>query len=207
MIKAKNSLILLLLLGFLQFGCQTGPSETQSGNTDMANDSIGMVASDTSSQNNDSKSTGNETDALAILNAINENEINAAAEARSKNISKSAKDYADMLHKEHTDNFNKTLQLASSKGMTLADNNTSTDMKRKGDAELDKIKVLEGKEFEEAYIDMMISGHTEALNVIDTQLMGLATSDDVRQHLTDTRGHVAKHLEQAQKLKSQSANR
>lgn len=185
----------------------------QMGDGSMATDSTtlaeqsGMEA-DTSTVNNDvnndAKSADNETDALVLLNAINQNEIDAASEARSKKLRKPVMDYADMLHKAHTDNLNKTLELAGTKGMTLAETNASTEVKTKGMAELDKIKVLEGKNFEVAYLDYMISGHTEALNMFDTQLMKMASSDDVRQHLTDTRASVAMHLEQAKKLKGQT---
>lgn len=164
--------------------------------------SIPPAAADTSGMNNSAKSAGNETQALEILNAINQNEIDAAAEAKRKNISKAVKDYADMLHQAHTDNYNKTKELANTKGMTLAESDASGEIKRKGMDELNKIKVLEGKEFESAYLTAMINGHAEALSKIDNELLAMATSDDVRQHLTETRGHVAMHLEQAQKLKA-----
>ena len=196
--------VLFLLLSLAMFSCNnTHPdSQTEGGAMTTDTSAVPPAAADTSGMNNNVSSANKEGDALAILNAINQNEIDIASEARTKKLSKGVKDYADMLHKEHTDNMNKTLQLASSKGMTIAETNASTEVKKKGSDELAKLKVLDGKEFESAYLTAMINGHAEALSKIDNELLAMATSDDVRQHLTETRGHVAMHLEQAQKLKA-----
>lgn len=155
---------------------------------------------DTTGMNNSPNSYQREIDALELLNAINENEINMAAEARSKNLSQPVKAYADMLHQEHTNNYNETRELARNRGMDLADNNTSTDLKVEGDAKLDKLRVLEGEDFEKAFLAAMIADHANALNLIDNKLMAAATSEEVRQHLSNTRGHIAKHLEEAKRL-------
>lgn len=194
--------VLLFLLSLAMFSCTNTSPNSQAADETMTTDTAAMNAMpDTSGVNNDSNSADDETDALVILNAINQNEIDMASEAQTKNISRPVKDYAAMLHKEHSENLNKTRQLASEKGMTLAETNASTEVRNKGGAELNKLKVLEGKDFQAAYLDAMISGHTEALDKIDNQLMAMATSEDVRQHLTETRGHVAMHLEKAKQLK------
>jgi putative membrane protein len=55
--------------------------------------------------------------------------------------------------------------------------------------------------FETAYLDAMIKGHNEALAMIDSKLLTAAKLDAVKKHLTDTRTHIAMHLEQAKKLR------
>lgn len=60
---------------------------------------------------------------------------------------------------------------------------------------------MDGKDFETGYLDAMIKGHTEASDMIDNQLMKTAKNDALKKHLTETRGHVAGHLDQAKKLK------
>ncbi|HVG41189.1 MAG TPA: DUF4142 domain-containing protein, partial [Chitinophagaceae bacterium] len=52
-----------------------------------------------------------------------------------------------------------------------------------------------------AYLDAMIKGHTEVLSMIDSKLLTTAKNDALKAHLTETRGHVSMHLEQAKKLK------
>lgn len=47
----------------------------------------------------------------------------------------------------------------------------------------------------------MIKGHNEALAMIDSKLLTAAKHDALKKHLTDTRTHIAMHLEQAKKLK------
>lgn len=195
----------LLLLCIAIMGCNNARTNVGVDAGGTYTDSSAMANqyernADTTGMNNSPDSYRSEIDALELLNAINENEINVAAEARSKNISQPVKAYADMLHQEHTNNYNETRELARSRGMNLADNNISTDLKVEGDTKLDKLRVLEGEDFEKAFLDAMIADHANALNLIDNKLMAAATNEAVRQHLTNTRGHIAKHLEEAKKL-------
>ena len=193
--KAKNSIITItLLMGLSLISCTNPSNNTVDGATADVTDSTDM-------KNKQLANPSKEGDALAILNAINTNDINAASEARTKKMSKGAMDYADMLYNEHTENMNMTLQLASSKSITIADNNESSDVIVKGQDELNKLKTLEGKDFEYAYIDGMIKGHAEALLTIDSVLMPMATNADVQQHLTETRSRVSMHLEKGRKLR------
>ncbi len=76
-----------------------------------------------------------------------------------------------------------------------------TDVIKKGTGNFATLISMDGKDFETAYIDAMIKGHTEVLDMIDNQLMKIAKNDMLKAHLTETRGHVAMHLEQAKKLK------
>ncbi|MEJ7672886.1 MAG: DUF4142 domain-containing protein [Chitinophagaceae bacterium] len=72
---------------------------------------------------------------------------------------------------------------------------------KKGAGELAILIPMDGKDFETGYLDAMIKGHTEALDMIDNKLLKTAKNDALKAHLTETRGHIAMHLEQAKKLK------
>lgn len=135
--------------------------------------------------------------ALGLLGAVNEHEIAAARQAKEKKVSAPVLEYAEMMETEHGANQTKTKSLG-----TLADTDEVKAMKEKGAAELATLGEKSGKEYETAYIEAMVKGHTEALTLIDTRLLTLASAEPVKQHLTETRGHVAKHLEAAQKLQA-----
>lgn len=144
---------------------------------------------------------GTDAEVLSFVNAVNLNEILAAAEAEKKKISDPVMSYAKMLHMEHGKNMDQTMKLGIAINTKPADTRAVDEMKQKGAGELGMIVTLNGSEFEKAYIDMMIKGHTEALSLIDNQLMNQAKNAALKKHLTNTRSHVAMHLEQAKKLK------
>jgi putative membrane protein len=137
--------------------------------------------------------------ALGLLAAVNEHEIQAAQQAVSKQVSAPVLEYARMMEKEHGDNLAKTKTLG-----TLAATAEVQAMQEKGKNDLAELGKKSGKEYEAAYVDAMVKGHTEALALIDGRLLSLASPGPVRDHLSTTRDHVAMHLEAARKLQSQA---
>ncbi len=143
------------------------------------------------------ESTKDDSLALGLLAALNEHEITAAQQAQSKNVSAPVLAYAKMMEKEHGDNLAKTKTLGS-----LASTPEVQAMKDKGKSDLDMLGQKNGKEYETAYVDAMVSGHTEALALIDGRLLSLASTAPVKDHLMETRDHVVMHLEEARKLQA-----
>jgi putative membrane protein len=144
---------------------------------------------------------GTDAEVLSFVIAVDVNEILAASEAEKKKISQPVMDYAKMLHTEHGANMAKTMQLGKSINITPSDTKAVDALKKKGAGELATLIPLDGKDFEASYLDAMIKGHTEVIAMIDNQLMKTAKNDALRAHLTETREHVAMHLDLAKKLK------
>ena len=133
--------------------------------------------------------------ALGLLAVVDDHEIQAAQQALSKQVSAPVAAYARMMEKAHTDN------LVATKGFgALADTPEVQSMKEKAASDLAELGKQSGKAYENAYVDAMVKGHTDALALIDGRLLSLASTGPVRDHLTKTRGHVAMHLEEARKL-------
>lgn len=144
---------------------------------------------------------GTDAEVLSFLIAVDVNEILAAATAQKKKVGQPVMDYARMLHTAHGENMAKTIQMGQSIKVTPSDTKAVDALKKKGAGELAMLIPLDGKDFEIAYLDAMIKGHTEVISMIDGKLLTTAKSDALKAHLTETRGHVAMHLEQAKKLK------
>lgn len=144
--------------------------------------------------------TADDSLALGLLGAVNEHEIAAAKQAEEKKVSAPVMEFAEMMETQHSENQAKTTSLG-----TLASTPEVQAMVDKGKRELDELGKKSGKEYETAYIDAMVKGHTEALSLIDTRLISLASSEPVKKHLTETRDHVAMHLEAAKKLQDNQA--
>jgi len=143
-----------------------------------------------------------DAEVLGFVGAINDNEILAAAAASQKKASPEVLDYAKMMHEEHGENLEQTLKLGEQIGVTPMDTKAVDDLRVKGARELSTLLPLEGDEFGTAYIDAMIKSHKEVLNKIDTQFSAKANNEQIKKHLTDTRGHVATHLEEAMKIQA-----
>lgn len=133
--------------------------------------------------------------ALGLLASVNEHEIKAADQAMSKNVTGAVLDFAKMMKTQHTENQSKTLALGAQQ-----DAPEVQEKKQQGEAELAELGKLSGKDYEKAYAQAMVKGHTDALALIDERLLPMASEGPVKEHLTTTREHVAMHLEAAKKL-------
>lgn len=142
-------------------------------------------------------------EALALVMAVDQHEIAAAEQARGKDLPDDVAEYANMLHTEHSRNLEADQQLAQDSGISPATTDKVTAHKEKGQAELDRLAELEGEAYADAYVDAMVKGHTEALAMIDDQLLPAATDPALQAHLTSTRAAIAKHLEQGQALQGE----
>ncbi len=149
----------------------------------------------------DAGTTAEERGALGVLNAINAHEIAAAEQALSKGVSGEVADYARMMQTSHTQNREQTTALGADDSHADAQAQRS-----KGEAERQALQAHEGAEYARAYIEAMVAGHAQALETLDNELIPAATTQAVRDHLTDTRATVAAHLQQARALQDTAAD-
>lgn len=138
--------------------------------------------------------------ALATLSAINQHEIAAAQMALAKGADAATTGYARMMRQEHADNQAKTEQLAASTGIQPNETVPVRALKREAETKRDAMKPLDGAAFQKAYLAAMVADHQEALGKLDRELIPGARNAEIAAHLKLTRGHVARHLEEAKKL-------
>jgi putative membrane protein len=122
--------------------------------------------------------------------------------AKKKKIDQPVLDYANMLHTEHGQNIDQTLKLGQQVGTAPQVTTNVDNFSKRQAAQLADLVPLDGRDFERAYIAAMIKGHGEALAMIDNQFLKSAQNDQLKQHLADTRQHVAAHLEKARELQN-----
>jgi len=153
-----------------------------------------------SSRRAKSGEAGNDAEKLGLLGAINENEILAAAEAGKKKIKPEVLEFSKMMHKEHGMNLDQTLKLGQKIGTTPLETEAVEKLRVKGAEELAILVPLDGDEFGTAYAAAMVKAHTEALGMLDNQLMKDVQNEELKAHLMKTREHIARHLEEASGL-------
>jgi len=143
---------------------------------------------------------GTDAEILAFLIAMDDNVVLAATAAHQKKLGGKIADFAQHTHEEHGKAQAKTMALGKKMKTTPVDTKSVDNLRVKGAGELASLVPLANAEFERAYVAAMVRSHTEALRMIDGQLLPAAKNRDLEKHLTSVREHVEKHLEQARKL-------
>lgn len=145
---------------------------------------------------------------VALVLAIDDNEIKAAEAAGKKKMGKDAQGFAKMLLKQHRADSNKVAKLAAKlKIEPAASASRVEELKSKGAADLQSLSAKDSLEFEQGYIAAMVQGHTEALALFDDHLIKDADAPRLKKQLEETRKHVAAHLEHAKRLQGARASR
>jgi putative membrane protein len=109
-----------------------------SGTTDAATDPT-MPSAPMPGDTTTNAATG-QAEALALLVAVNEHEIAAAEQARSKGVDGEVREFADLMHREHSKNLAETQALAPGAPGSSAQ---VTKQREKGTAEIDRLAALE----------------------------------------------------------------
>jgi len=143
-------------------------------------------------------------EAMGWMTVVDEHEIAAAEQARSKKVDGKVLDYANMMHKEHTQHLEQTRALAKQAGTEITTTGVAAQQRAKGEAERARLAALNGDEYERAYIEAMVKDHADVLAMLDRMIAAPATQDPLKQHLTTTRAAVSKHLDQARALQSEA---
>jgi len=134
-------------------------------------------------------------DALAVLNAINDHEIAMGRQALEKNVTGPVADYARLMIDEHRRNRQQTDALHPD-----PDSANARAQMKVGEEVMRQLAAESGQAYRHAYLQAMVTGHTDALAALDQTLIPAATRADVQAHLQQTRTRVAQHLEQARAL-------
>lgn len=148
----------------------------------------------------------NDAEILGVVNTVDEIEVKAAAKAEKKKIGPEAMAYAKMLQDQHKADLDANKALGKRIGVKPAGTKTADQLRDKAAQDLKAIASKSGSEFEKAYIDAMVDGHTDVLQMLDSQLIPSAHDDALKTHLAEVREHVAMHLEQGKRLQGARAS-
>ena len=165
----------------------------------------------------DAATMPSQSEALSLLNAVNDHEVKAAEMAKSRNVTGPVLEYANMMQADHGKNMSDTTALMQTLGgadanaaagaqagmATGSDSARVNEQRAKAEAKRAQLQGLQGEAFARAYMDEMVSDHAAALTLIDGMLLPAATDAAVKAHLTATRGHVQHHLERAREIQAQ----
>ena len=136
---------------------------------------------------------------LGALVALDLDEVHAASTAEMKKIGAPVMAFAKKLHEAHGQNVKDTTEVGQALKITAVQSPAARARHDKNAGELAKLVPLDGDAFARGFVDMMVMGHNETLQLLDKQL-AMAKAEGLKAHLTKTRAAVAMHLQEAQQL-------
>lgn len=121
-------------------------------------------------------------------------EVQLGKVAQEKGVSQRVKDFGAMMVKDHSEANDKLKTIASTLNITLPDS-VSDDTKK----EIDKLKMKKGREFDKAYVDMMLDDHKK--DIADFRKCADNCSDSsIKAFASNTLPTLEKHLDSVQSI-------
>jgi putative membrane protein len=180
----------------LCFSCNNGSSDS----TTAAKDS-NAAKMDSAKADSTGKaaipSTVSKSDQDFAVNAANAGmtEVQAGQIAQQKGTAKDVKEFGAMMVKDHTEANDKLKAIAAQKNITLP-SSVSNDMQKN----LDDLQGKSGRDFDKAYIDMMVSDHKKVISAFEDEAKN-GSDADIRGFADSTLHTLRHHLDEAQKCK------
>ena len=193
----KISFVLLVLP--IVFACNNG-SKDSVGKADSANE----AKSDTGTKYNDTANKMSSGGTIAVDQStadfmvkvadVGMTEVKLGRIAQEKAANKRIKDFGEMMAKDHTQAGDELKSLARRKNVTLPDSIGSEHRNK-----IDNLEKKNAKDFDRAYIDMMVDGHQATVN--DFEKASNNTKDpDVKSWVDKTLPTLKMHLDSAKAI-------
>lgn len=137
---------------------------------------------------------------INIMMTVDKGEIAASQEATKRKLSPSVDLYAKYIIQQHQRNLEELNQLSKQLGLEPKESSTSNSMVTHGKHDLKVLAELQGQSFDKGYIDAMVKGHQEGLEVIDSKLLPETKNPQLKVFVEQFRKMVADHLEKGIKI-------
>jgi putative membrane protein len=141
----------------------------------------------------------------AIVLTANQIDIDAGKLAKERSKTKDVKAFAERMINDHSGVSKATDNLTTKLKVTPEVSDTTLSLQRKGDESLDKLKKLEGHDFDKAYIDHEVAYQEAVLKAIDKTLIPNAKNTELKALLVKVRPTCAAHLASAKSLQAELA--
>jgi putative membrane protein len=138
----------------------------------------------------------------AIVVAANQVDIDAGRLASARATNPDVKAFAERMITDHAGVNDAAAELVARLGVTPAPNETSRSLEDGGRRNLARLKALEGRAFDDAYIAHEAAYHQQVLEALDSTLIPSASNGELRALLVKVRPAFVAHLEHARALQA-----
>ncbi len=185
--------IAVMTFGF--FACGGGQADSTRDAKDSNAVKMDSTGSDSTKGTSSIPSTVSKDDAAFVVNTANAGmtEIQAGQLAQQQGHAKDVKDYGTMMVNDHTAAADKLKAIAASKNITLPATLSPDASKAVSD-----LQAKQGKDFDKAYIDQMISDHKKVISSFENEAKN-GSDADIRGFADSTLHTLRHHLDEAEK--------
>lgn len=152
------------------------------------------LAETTSASTTPTNTNAQDGQTIEWIMIVDKNEMAAGKEAMQKSKDPNVKKYARELITDHTKNLSQTVSVSHNIHEKAVESDESKALKQHGKDLMAKLKKLKDKEFDKAYVDAMVSGHSDVLTAIDGK-MGQVSNPKLQDHVKMTKDMVQRHLD------------
>jgi putative membrane protein len=197
--KRLPNLCLAASLALFALSCNNSQQDATKDAKDSNATKMDSTGADTSGAGKTSSlpASVSKDDATFAVNAANAGmtEVQLGQLAQQKGMAKDVKDYGAMMEKDHTAAGDKLKALAASKNITLP-TAVSPEMQKN----IDDLQQKSGKDFDKAYIDMMVDDHKKVISQFEDESKK-GSDGDIRAFADSTLHTLRHHLQEAEKCK------
>ena len=133
---------------------------------------------------------------VAIVMALNHLEVQSSNPALTRSTNEDVKQYAQKMTAAH----NRKLETLQQLGVEPEPNEVSQTLRDTAKGVREKLGEATGTEFDTKYMQLQISLHQNALNLLDYTLIPQTQDNNLRQQLIEMRAEVDNHLQEAWKI-------
>jgi putative membrane protein len=143
----------------------------------------------------------------AVLSASDSAEIKPSQLAQQKAQNAEVKAYAQRMLKDHGMLEDSLRALDKRENVSPAPNPVSQQLESQTESTMTRLQSLSGAEFDQAYMQAMVQSHTEALNVVDNQLLPATQDPQLRVAISQkVRPTIVSHLDAARQIQQSLAS-
>jgi putative membrane protein len=194
-----SNLCLSASIAFFAISCNNSQSDATTDAKDSNMTKMDSTGHDTAGAGSTSTipASVSKDDATFVVNTADAGmtEVQLGQLAQQKGMAKDVKDYGAMMEKDHTAAGDKLKALAASKNITLP-TAISPDMQKN----IDDLQKKSGKDFDKAYISMMVDDHKKVISSFEDESKK-GTDSDIRAFADSTLHTLRHHLQEAEKCK------
>lgn len=129
-------------------------------------------------------------------------DIDAGKLAAEKSSNPKVKEFAGMMIRDHTSVNKKATDLAKKLNVTPEESDTSRSLKADADKNLEKLRGMNGAEFDKAYIDNEVAYHEAVIKVVTGTLIPNTKNAELKKLLESAGPIFNSHLTHAKEVQS-----
>ncbi|MDB4936026.1 MAG: hypothetical protein JWP87_2998 [Labilithrix sp.] len=179
-----------------------GPQDTTSQADTSSSEPTSTTTTTQATMDTSKVTTLSDGEIVAVEEAMDDRAVKLGELAQKKAQDAQVKKFAGAAVTGHRDDMNKLKTLAKQQKITPKDNATSNKLKSDASNAEKDLKNRKAHDFDSAYMDSQVRMHTEALGIIDNQLLPSAKNDALKSHINSERGMVADHLSKAKDIQT-----